>query len=106
MTWSAQKMIMFCIFRDVRACKGAKKLGGTVLFLDKQKIFRKIIFWFHFSLSTPSLPIYPHLSLGHIVPEGNEKGLKLDGWRVARQKLPREHGQDILVTYRGQWVTT
>lgn len=41
MIWSAQKMIMFCIFRDVRACKEAKNWGENVLFLDKQKNFQK-----------------------------------------------------------------
>lgn len=59
-------------------------MGGN----DKQNLFRKIIFWFHFSLSTPSLPIYPHLNLEHMVPEEKEKGLKLAGWCAARQKWP------------------
>lgn len=81
-----------------------QKLGEN-LFPAKQ-IFRKIIFWFHFSLSSPSPPKSPHLNLEHRVPEGKEKGLRLDGCCAAREKSPGKPGRDIQVKYSGQQVTT
>ena len=39
-----------------------------MLFFDEPKIFRKMIFWFHVSLSTPSPPKSPHLNVEQRVP--------------------------------------
>jgi hypothetical protein len=62
MTWFAKKMIMFCIFRDVRDCKEAEDsgAGGDVFFLDKQKNP-----WENNILVSllPSTPPYPNLHM-------------------------------------------
>ena len=85
MTWSAQKMIMFCIFRDVRAYKGVKKIGRKCVISWQTKILQKNNILLSLLSVNPSPPRYLHRNLENTVPEGKERGLKLDRWYTARQ---------------------